>query len=299
MPVRSPKMGATLSDELALVPWWTTFVLISTYLFGSCIGSFLNVVIYRVPAGKSVVHPGSACPQCNHPISWYDNVPFVSWFVLRGQCRHCKARFSFRYAAVELFVGLLAVGLVYRYGLNIVSVSHFVAAAIMVVIAGIDHDSFLIDDRMTLSLAVTGLLSQLAQAYETGAPLWQGPLYALAAGLGAFGLLWFIGKMASQIAGEEAMGGGDAPLFGAIVILLGPAAIPLILLLTGIQGMLFWLLLRGRGGVGQHEIEHEDGWTPSDRHLPMGLFLVLAAIELQLGGSAVVDAYLDFVATLI
>ena len=291
-------MGVLLSDELALVPWWTTFVLISTYLFGSCIGSFLNVVIYRVPAGKSVVHPGSACPHCSHPIAWYDNMPVVSWFVLRGQCRHCKAPFSFRYAAIELVVGLLAVGLVYRYGLNAVSFGHFVATAIMVAIAGIDHDSFLIDDRMTLSLAVAGLCTQLAMAYEAGEPLWQRPLWALTAGLGAFAILWLIGFAASSVAGEEAMGGGDAPLFAAIVILLGPASIPLVLLLTGVQGMAIWFLLRPRGGVGDHEVEHEDGWVPSERHVPMGLFLVLAAIEMQLGGEALTDRYLDFVASL-
>jgi len=292
-------MEEALSDELALVPWWTTFVLISTYLFGSCIGSFLNVVIYRVPAGKSVVHPGSACPHCDHPIAWYDNLPVVSWFVLCGQCRHCKAPFSFRYAAIELIVGLLAVGFVYRYGLNAIAVCHFVAASIMVVIAGIDHDSFLIDDRMTLSLAGVGFITQIATAHGVGASLWQGPLWALAAGLGAFGLLWLIGFVASSVAGEEAMGGGDAPLFAAIVVLLGPAAIPLVLLLTGLQGMLIWLVMRPRGGVGDHEVEHEDGWVPGDRHVPMGLFLVLAALEMQLGGPALTDAYLDLVASLI
>tara|TARA_Y100001934_G_C12340983_1_gene770189 strand:- start:392 stop:1270 length:879 start_codon:yes stop_codon:yes gene_type:complete len=292
-------MGDPLHNELALVPWWTTFVLTSAYLFGSCIGSFLNVVIYRLPAGKSVVHPGSACPSCEQPIAWYDNLPVVSWFVLLGKCRHCKAPFSFRYAAIELAVGLFAAGLVYRYGLGPFALSHFVAASIMIAIAGIDHDSFLIDTRMTLALAVTGLLSQVAKAYEAGDSLWQGPLWALCAGIGAFGLLWLIGYVASSVVGEEAMGGGDAPLFAAIVILLGPASIPLVLLLTGIQGMLIWALLRHRGGVGDHDVEHEDGWAPSERHVPMGLFLVLAALEMQLGGDALTDAYLDFVARLI
>lgn len=246
-----------------------------------------------------MVHPGSACPQCQQPIHWFDNLPVVSWFVLMGKCRACKAPFSFRYAATELFVGLFAVALVYRFGLTPFALTSFLAGAIMIVIAGIDHDTWLIDDRMTLALAAAAIGVQMARSHELGEELWRGPLWALAGGLGALAMLWLIGWVTSSILGTEAMGGGDAPLFGAITILLGPAAIPLMLILTGVQGMLAWLVMRGRGGVGDHDVTHEDGWTPSENAMPMGIFLVLAALELQVAGEPVIDGYLDFLRALI
>ena len=90
-------------DPRPLTPILAAFI----FVLGACIGSFLNVVIYRLPAGKSLVSPGSQCPKCGHSIRWYDNVPIVSWFILRGRCRDCRAPIASRYAVVELITGFM------------------------------------------------------------------------------------------------------------------------------------------------------------------------------------------------
>ena len=111
-------------DPRPLTPslWWTLAAF--AFVIGACVGSFLNVVIYRLPRGKSLVSPGSHCPKCGHPIRWYDNVPILSWLVLRGRCRDCRAAISARYAVVELITGCLFVILAFAGPLSAQPASH-------------------------------------------------------------------------------------------------------------------------------------------------------------------------------
>jgi leader peptidase (prepilin peptidase)/N-methyltransferase len=275
------------------VLWFQTFVIGWTFFVGAAIGSFLNVVIYRTPLGMSVVSPRSACTACDTPIAWHDNLPVISWCLLRGKCRACAAPFSPRYALIEAAFGvytvllLLALGLTPAFGLSLI------AGAVLTVIGAIDHDTWLIDDRATATVAALGLGVLALQLDPAGGSMLAQLGLRSAWGLGAFAALWGIGWLMSQALGQEALGGGDAPLFASLVVLLGPKAIAALMLLTSIQGLIGFALAKQFGsGPGNRELTHDDGWTPPEHALPMGIFLALAAMEYQIFGDRLTEWYL-------
>jgi leader peptidase (prepilin peptidase)/N-methyltransferase len=266
---------------------------------GASIGSFLNVVAYRMPLGRSVVHPGSACPSCEKPIAWYDNLPVLSWFVLRGKCRNCQAGFSIRYAAIEAFFGLLTVAAVMRWDLSVQAFSVVLVSALLLTIGLIDHDSWLIDDRMSVGVAICGLLGHFFSLYiDAGLAVAAAALSTathLGAGLLAFSMLWGIGWIMGKALDKEALGGGDAPLFAAIICATGFAGLLPVLMLASLQGLIGWALLAKSGGIGNREVQHDDGWEPESGSLPLGIFLALAGIEVLLIGEGLTDAYLEMI----
>ena len=133
-------------------------------VFGLIIGSFLNVVIARLPMERSIVHPPSACPECGAPIRWYDNIPIVSWLALRARCRACHAPISWRYPAVELLTGLLFAVAAWRAVTVLDLVASMVFLAALVVVTGIDLDHQIIPDVITLPGIVIGALLSLLVA---------------------------------------------------------------------------------------------------------------------------------------
>ena len=139
---------------------WSTepFVLIFAAILGAVVGSFLNVVIYRVPREKSLVHPGSACPSCDTPIRWYDNVPVLSWLALRGRCRRCRHPISIRYPLVEAASAGLAVLAVLRWGLTLTAFEVVVFAWVSLALGLIDFDFQSLPNSMTYPSIVFGLV---------------------------------------------------------------------------------------------------------------------------------------------
>jgi leader peptidase (prepilin peptidase)/N-methyltransferase len=133
------------------------------FLFGLCIGSFLNVCIYRLPASKTITDPPrSICPSCNRQIRYYDNIPILSYLWLKGQCRHCGARIPFRYVVVELMTGVAAVGVLFHFGLTLESLIYFVFISSLIVMTFIDIDHRIIPDVITLPGILIGLIASLA-----------------------------------------------------------------------------------------------------------------------------------------
>ena len=152
------------------------------FLFGLVIGSFLNVVIFRLPEGQSIVSPGSRCPGCEAPIAWYDNVPVLSFLVLRGRCRHCRLAISYRYPSVELLTGLVFALIAWRFGAGWLMPLYALFAAGLITAALIDFDRQLIPDEISLGGLACGLLLAPLASWALGA----GYLGALAeSGLGA------------------------------------------------------------------------------------------------------------------
>ncbi len=121
-----------------------------SFIFGICIGSFLNVCIYRLPASKSIVHPRSMCSNCGTPIASYDNIPILSYLWLKGRCRHCRTKFSLRYPMVELLGGLFALGTYLKFGLTLEALIYYLFFAALMVVAFIDLDHRIIPDVITL-----------------------------------------------------------------------------------------------------------------------------------------------------
>ncbi len=228
-------------------------------VFGAIVGSFLNVVIYRVPLRRSIVSPGSACPGCGTSIRWYDNVPILSWLALKGRCRACGAPIAIRYPLVELGAGLLAVGTFLRWGLTAAAFEVLVFSWVCLVLALIDYDYQILPDVITYPLILFGV----GMSFAGGMTWW------LDSVVGAtFGALLPIAVIViyKLIRGEEGMGWGDVKFLAGIGAVVGLAGCVWVLIVGALVGALVGLALMvmGRG--------------TAKTALPFGTFLALAAL---------------------
>jgi leader peptidase (prepilin peptidase)/N-methyltransferase len=282
-PIIAPLVSA------AALPQW--YVLTLAGLFGACLGSFLNVVIARVPHGRSIVSPGSACPRCGSAIRWYDNVPVLSWLWLRARCRGCALPISARYPVVELLVTGVALLVAWRHGATLEGLLELAFAVLLVALAAIDLDTWLLPNSLTWSVIGLGL----AGAALGGTPAGTLGSATLGAALGfaAFGAIFAVGEWVLH---KETMGLGDVWLLAGLAGWFGPKGFLPLVLLSSIQGAAFGLaqLALGRGQPGRQEApsppagdrgraggpEAEvDDWVPPRHAVPFGPFLVAAALE--------------------
>ncbi len=252
-----------------LPPWFWSMCALT---FGAVWGSFLNVVIYRVPRRKSLVWPGSSCPSCGAQIRWYDNVPLFAWLWLRGRCRACQARISARYPLVELLTALLSFALMLRFGPTGSYVVGFVFMLLLVALSFIDLDTWLIPDVISLP----GIVLGIAGAWL----LPERPVsdHALGAAVGG-GLFWAVALIAKAIVKKEGMGLGDAKLLAMIGAFLGVASLLPVVLLSSIQGALIGSLWVYKKRHEPPPPPQEDGFVPPKTAVPFGPFLSLAALE--------------------
>ncbi|HSM09884.1 MAG TPA: prepilin peptidase [Gemmatimonadota bacterium] len=237
-------------------------------LLGAAIGSFINVLVARLPVGESPVRPRSSCPACGAMIAWYDNIPIVSWLVLRGRCRRCGAPISIEYPLVEAGTALIWVGVAWLYGPSWTGLQGAVLLSIVLAIALIDARHYLIPDPLSLG----GLVAGLALA-----PL-PGPPSVLASILGAvagFGVLFVVGVAGEWAFKKPAMGGGDMKMMAMVGAFLGPAGAMLTIFLGALVGTIVFAPVALR----------------TDREVPFGVFLALGAAATFLLGDALTDWY--------
>lgn len=229
------------------------------FITGLCIGSFLNVVIARLPQEKSIVHPPSACPVCDYRLRWYDNIPLISYLILRAKCRQCKTRISLRYPVVELLTGFFAFLCYYRFNLTMQALVYFVFICFLLVITYIDLDHFIIPDILSLpAIPIFFLASFLLPDFT-----WKDSLFGILAGGGGLFLLAWIYYL---ITGNDGMGGGDIKLLGGIGAALG---------LTGALFTVFVSALLGTViGLAIMVAQKESGKLK----IPFGPFLSIGAI---------------------
>ncbi len=227
--------------------------------YGLVLGSFLNVVVHRVPRRMSILRPRSHCPACGSLIRWFDNLPVLSWLLLRGRCRRCGARISVRYPLVELATGLLLAAVADRFGVSVQGAAALVFGALLLALALIDLEHFLLPDVLTLPGIAAGLLFSLAGGLVR-------PLDALAgAALGAM-LPYAVIVLYRLVRGVEGMGLGDVKLLAMIGAFLGWQGALLTLCVGACAGAVvgIGLVLAGRG--------------KADTELPFGTFLSAAAL---------------------
>jgi leader peptidase (prepilin peptidase) / N-methyltransferase len=238
-------------------------------VLGALIGSFLNVVIHRLPLGQSLASPGSRCPSCGAPIAPYDNVPVLSWLVLRGRCRRCGTAISPRYPTVELITAATfgAVVAVRGFDDNLLLELPFVAC--LIALAGIDLDHKLLPNKIVYPMAVYGLV---ATAIVDSGDL----VEHLAAAAGGF-LFLFIAVLAYP----RGMGMGDVKLAGAMGLYLGLSLIPA-MLTAFITGSLVGLVMMAREGIEARK-----------KAVPFGVFLALGGIVGVLAGPELIELYED------
>lgn len=253
-----------------------------TFAFGAIVGSFLNVCIHRIPADESVLRPRSRCPGCRAAIAWYDNVPIVSWLLLRARCRRCGERIAARYPLVEAIAGVLAVVALVRLGPTAHGAAAFAFTAALLLITFIDLDHLFIPDEVSLPGIAVGLAVSLLPG-GVGFP------DALGGMLLGGGGLWALAASYERLTGVEGMGFGDVKLLAMIGAFVGWQGIPIVLLVASITGTLAGLLVifSRRGRRGMRRVRRRFGvraLPPYLRRLgrtteiPFGPFLALGAL---------------------
>jgi len=259
-------------------------MLLVCFAVGACIGSFLNVCIYRLPEDESVISPASRCPHCAAAIAWYDNIPVVSWLLLRGRCRACRASIAARYPFVELATGGLAVLALAVFGPTAQAAVAFAFTASLLLITFIDLDHQIIPDEVSLPGIVVGLA---VSALPSGIGLADSAIGAVLGG----GILWGVAASYEWITGVEGMGFGDVKLLAMIGAFLGWQAILPVIVLASITGAIAGvgvMVVRGgsRGGrrvvrkLGLRALAPFAQRAARRTAIPFGPFLALGAIVL-------------------
>ncbi len=235
------------------------FLDIIAFIFGAAIGSFLNVCIWRIPEAKSIVFPSSHCTRCGKSIRPYDNIPLLSWLILRGRCRDCGEAISPRYPLVELLTALLSVAMFWKYGLSLPYVAAFVFTAALIVITFIDFDHQIIPDVISLpGIPVFFLLAVFVMGI--------GFLDALLGLLIGGGFLYLVAVGYELLAKREGMGGGDIKLLAMIGAFLGWKSLFFVVFMSSILGALV--------GIALIMIKGKD----MKYAVPFGPFLSIAAV---------------------
>ncbi|HOX26275.1 MAG TPA: prepilin peptidase [Candidatus Krumholzibacteria bacterium] len=244
-------------------------------LVGLCLGSFANVLVHRLPREEGVVRGRSHCPHCRATIAWYDNLPVVSWIVLRARCRRCRAGIPIRYPLVELAGGLLAAGCLLAFGPTPAAAKAYVFLYLLGVIAIVDWQHLIIPHTLT----VAGMVAGLALADRAGPGL-RAALLGLAIG---GGLVWALSSGYRLVRGQAGMGGGDVMLMAMVGTFLGPGAAAGVLGAGALLGTIYAIARAGGrpDGLGR---------------LPFGTFLAAAAAVVLLWGSRIWTWYLDLLA---
>lgn len=284
-----------------------TIALVVFALLGLCVGSFLNVVIHRIPlmmvaswrqecsqfmsqqADMPLEHtsvltqvvsgdapitlstPASRCPHCAHKIRWYENIPLISWLVLRGRCSDCQAPISIRYPIVEFVTALLSALVIYQFGVTAAGVSALVLVWTLITLTGIDFDTQLLPDRLTFPLAGLGLAVN-SQSWLVS------PTESIWGLLLGFLSLWVVVKIFYLITKKHGMGQGDFKLLAVMGAWLGPMMLPLIILLSSLLGSIVGIILMRKQG--------------ESKPFAFGPYIAIAGIIALLYGSDIINWYL-------
>ncbi len=282
--------------ELSIVPPFVGYVFAG--IFGAIIGSFLNVVIHRVPNEESVVFPNSRCPSCGGVIAFYDNIPVLSYLILGGKCRHCKTHISFRYPAVELLTAALFVAVAWHDGMGVRLPFDLVFVSALLALVFIDAEHMILPNVITYPGIVFALVARLAIPFLTrtphfddlpslingpfeGMPIWVASLGGAVIGaLAGGGSLWLMGWIWEKLRGVEAMGLGDVKMMFMVGAYLGWRLTILTIFVGVLTGSIVGVLLMAR----QRERNMQ-------MLLPFGIFLGIGAIASLLFGSQVVNWY--------
>ncbi|MHB8706187.1 MAG: prepilin peptidase [Coriobacteriia bacterium] len=262
-------------------------------LLGLVFGSFANVVVWRLPRNESLSVPPSHCPSCETPIHWYDNVPIVSWLLLRGRCRACDAPISVRYPFVEAASAMLCVVAAIRFGVSWRSIFAAALFYLLLVLSVIDLDHMRLPNVLVATMAGIGgagvALSSVTSSVTVplvGLPVdhswWQPIALALAGGVLGGGVTLAISAAYQAIRGKSGLGMGDVKLLGALGLYVGPY-VPLILFVGSVIGTVYGVLVQRTSGEGMKA------------RIPFGPFLALGAVFTVLWGERALLWYLGLV----
>jgi leader peptidase (prepilin peptidase) / N-methyltransferase len=279
---------------LALFPWHGLFATLS-FAWGACLGSFLNVCVYRIPLELSVVTPRSFCPHCHKQIAWYHNIPLLSFLALRAKCAYCGARISPRYFLIELLTAVLFLLVWFKFDLtygprplHLDPIVHWQLIPIYWLMIGglilgtfVDFEHLIIPDRVTLGGIVAGLaLSALVPALHNETSILRSLMMSAIGAAVGWGILWTVATLGTLALKKEAMGFGDVKLIGAIGAFLGWRAVLFTIMMSSFAGSIVGVtlvIMRKREMQGR---------------IPYGPYLALAALIWIFWGPALWNGYL-------
>jgi len=252
------------------------YVPLFIFIFGLVIGSFLNVVIYRLPRHESIVEPGSHCPSCGKPIKPYDNIPVLSYIILRGKCRYCHAVISPRYPVVELLTGFIFVLVYLKYGLSIDTLVLLILCTSLIAITFIDIDHRIIPDKISYPGTIIGFLSSFFVSINN-------PINAIIGMLVGSGILFLTAFLYKAFTGIEGMGMGDVKLMAMIGAFLGWEAAIFTVIISAFIGSLIgigFILFAGKG---------------KRYAIPYGPFISVSVVIYLFYGKFLIDIYLRMI----
>lgn len=252
-------------------------ITLTVFAFGACIGSFLNVCIYRLPLKISVVTPPSSCPGCKEPIKFYDNVPIISYLILRGKCRKCGIAISAKYPAIEFLTGMMAVATWVYFDMTGSAIVYFIFISSLIVTTFIDIKYKIIPNAVTLPGIPIALIAASFILPEMT------PLKGIIGILAGGGSLYSVALIYSLLTGKEGMGGGDIKLLAMIGALTGIKGVILTVLLSSISGTV--------AGIGTMIFQRKKDLKLA---IPFGPFLSLGAIIYIFFGDQLINWYFKF-----
>jgi leader peptidase (prepilin peptidase) / N-methyltransferase len=245
-------------------------------VFGLCIGSFLNVCIYRLPLGQSIIRPRSRCMQCGNSVRAYDNIPVISYLILRGRCRDCRSPISARYPLVEMMSGVFAAMTVLKYGIGLPAMIVFLFIAALLVITFIDLDHRIIPDLISLPGIPVGFAASFGLSSIT-------PVESLIGILSGGGSLFLVAWGYQLLTRREGMGGGDIKLLAMIGAFLGWKGVIFTVFVSSLTGTLAGMAMIGLKG-GNMKLA-----------VPFGPFLAIGAIAYVFTGPELMQWYVNWI----
>lgn len=285
-------------ESVTGLPDFVGFIFV--FILGALIGSFLNVVIHRVPNEESIVFPNSACPKCGNAIKFYDNIPVISWLILGGKCRNCKNPISFRYPAVEFLTGIIFALTAWQIGFNAFLPVCLIFVSAIISLIFIDSEHMILPNVITYPLLIFALLVRIVFPLFIGAqyfsdlqiypltlmsdsPLWLTSLVgAVLGGLLGGGSLWLIGELWKRLRGVDAMGLGDVKMMFGVGALLGWRLTFLAIFIGALTG-----------AIGGMLVIAKDRGKDLQAQIPFGIFLGIGTIVALLFGEKIVVWYIE------
>lgn len=270
-----------------------TFLSVVAFLLGTIVGSFLNVCVHRLPRNESVLKPRSKCPKCGHAIAWYDNIPILSWLVLRAKCRHCQAGISWRYPLVEAITGTLFLLVFLRFEYQVATPVYMALSAGLVLVTFVDFDDWTIPNEVTFPGIPIGIACSLVEMFypESGfyvpgpfVPVFNSLLGALVGG----GALYVLDKLSLVLLKKRGMGFGDVKLAAMLGAFFGLGVLLIIMLASVIGSIVGVAMIAVKG----RQTEEQEG-----HYLPFGPYLSLAGLIVMFLGRSIIETYQSYLVT--
>jgi leader peptidase (prepilin peptidase)/N-methyltransferase len=270
-------------NEALLSKLWGVVI----FAFGTVVGSFLNVCIWRLPRDESLIKPGSHCPKCGTHIAWYDNIPILSYIFLRGKCRHCGEPISIRYLLVEALTGTLFVLLYLKFSLTIALAVYCALVASFIVVAFVDLEHYIIPNEITFGGIAVGFVLCFVAKYLPGDRfIVTSPLQAIAGGALFAGVIYALDQFSHLVFKKRGMGGGDVKLAGVIGLFVGLKLVLPVILVASVVGSVIGIAVLG--------IRHHKEEDPS-HYIPFGPYLVLGTIIVLFFGENMLEYWRNMV----